>query len=204
MPTVGETITNPVAGDTAKFLALPAYSAGELVVELTTVPGGQGPPPHIHPRSSESFEVLRGAIALEDAGRKLVLAAGETHVVTAGTPHRFSSYGDEPALTRVRFDKPGRMGEFLETFYELARAGRTDAEGKPTILQIAVTCGALREDIRTVIAPWPLQLAMFAILGPVGRARGLRPFYKTNALQGAPGAGAEQAVAAVPRSQSAR
>ena len=60
------------------------------------------------------------------------------------------------------------MAELLETFYELARAGRTDPEGKPSMLQIAVSFSALRDDIRTVIAPWPAQRALF-------RARADRP-----------------------------
>lgn len=183
MPEVGDRIENPVAGDVVTFLELPDEASGELLVEMVTMPGGQGPPMHVHPRSSESFEVVRGSIAIKQADRELVVSEGETHVVAPGVPHAFSSHGMQPALTRVRFDRPGRMGEFLETFYELARAGRTDAEGKPTMLQIAVSFGALREDIRTVIAPWPAQLAMFAVLGPIGRARGLRPFYRTGELR---------------------
>ncbi|HEX7610415.1 MAG TPA: cupin domain-containing protein [Solirubrobacteraceae bacterium] len=179
---VGQTIENPVAGDTAKFLELPGSGGGGLVVEMTTVPGGQGPPLHLHPSSSETFSVLRGAIELQCDGRELVLRAGETHTVPAGAPHTFASHGEEPGLTRVSFDRPGRMAEFLETFYELARAGRTDAEGKPSLLQIAATFSALRDDIRPLIAPWPAQLAMFAALGPIARARGLRPFYATGEL----------------------
>lgn len=182
MAAVGQTIENPVAGDTVTYIELPAGPDGALEVEMTTIPGGQGPPLHVHPRSSETFEVLEGSIALTEAGRELVVRAGETHVVPPGVPHSFASHGEQPARTRVRFDRAGRMGDFLETFYELARAGRTDEEGKPSMLQIAVSFGALRDDIRTVIAPWPAQLAMFAILGPIGRARGLRAFYRTNEL----------------------
>ncbi len=188
MPAVGDTIENPVAGDTVTFLELPERGEGRLLVEMTTVPGGQGPPAHIHPRSSESFEVLEGAIALEQDGRQIVVGAGETHVVPPGVVHRFMSHAREPGRTRVELDVPGRMAEFLETFYELARAGRTDAEGKPSLPQVAVSFGALREDIRTVVAPWPAQLAMFAALAPVARLQGLRPFYETGelSLEGAP------------------
>lgn len=183
MPTIGQTIENPVAGDTVTFLALPDDRSRELVVEMTTVPGGQGPPPHIHPRSSERFEVLSGSIALTDGGREVVVSAGETHTIAPGVAHTFASHGDEPAAVRVTFDRPGRMAEFLETFYELSRAGLTDAEGKPSMPQIAVSFSALRDDIRTTVAPWPAQRAMFAVLSPIGRLRGLRPFYATNELE---------------------
>ena len=192
MVSIGQTIENPVAGDTARFIELPGASGGRLVVEMTTIPGGQGPPLHVHPCSSETFAVQQGAIELRQNGSQLVVRAGETHTVPAGQPHTFASYGEEPGITRVSFDRPGRMADFLETFYELARAGRTDAEGKPSMLQIALTFGALREDMRTVIAPWPAQRALFAVLGPIARARGLRPFYATNEL--AEGADRRRAV----------
>ncbi len=186
MATVGQTIENPVAGDSVTFLALPGRGSPELVVEMTTQPGGQGPPPHVHPLSSETFAVTSGSIALTEAGREIVLHAGQTHSVPAGVPHTFASHGDEPAVTTVSFDRPGHMAEFLETFYELARAGRTDPEGKPSMLQIAVSFSALRDDIRTVIAPWPAQRALFALLGPIGRSRGLRAFYTTGELTPSP------------------
>jgi quercetin dioxygenase-like cupin family protein len=182
MVTEGQTIENPVAGDTVRFLRVPTAGGGGLLVEMTTVPGGQGPPTHVHPHSSETFTVKSGSIMLHEDGQELILRAGETRMVAAGVPHTFASHGDVPAVTEVSFDRPGRMADFLETFYELARAGRTDAEGKPSMLQIAVSFGALADDIRTVVAPWPAQRVMFATLGPVARARGLRPFYATGEL----------------------
>ena len=182
MPIAGQKIVNPVAGDSVTFLALPDASGTELVMEMTTVPGGQGPPVHVHPRSQETFTVVSGSIVVRENGREVVLLAGESYTVAPGVPHGFASHGDQEALTQVRMDRPGRMAEFLETFYELNRAGRTDAEGKPCLPQIAVTFGALKDDIRTVVAPWPAQLALFALLGPIARLRGLKPFYATNEL----------------------
>jgi quercetin dioxygenase-like cupin family protein len=182
MAAVGQTIENPVAGDTVRFLKLPTGRLDELVVEMTTLPGGQGPPIHIHPRSSETFLVRSGSIRLHEAGQELILGAGTRHTVPAGTPHTFASHGDQPALTEVSFDHAGQMPRFLETFYELARAGRTDASGKPSMLQIAVSFSALADDIRTVLAPWPAQRILFAVLAPIGRVRGLRPFYAMGEL----------------------
>ena len=43
--------------------------------------------------------------------------------------------------------------------------------------QVAVTFSQLRNDTRATIAPWAAQLAMFAVLAPLGRLRGLKPFY---------------------------
>ena len=182
MPHAGQTIENPVAGDSVTYLELPGDGAGRLVVEMTTVPGAEGPPPHVHPHSSETFEVLSGSIVVVESGSEHVVGAGERRVVAPGATHTFAGHGVEPARTRVSFDRPGRMGEFLETFYELARAGRLDPAGKPSVLQTAATFLALRDDIRTVLAPWPAQLALFTALAPVARIRGVRPFYTTGEL----------------------
>ncbi len=75
MATVGQTIENPVAGDVVRYLKLPNAGVGGLVVETTTVPGGQGPPMHVHPRSSETFDVKSGSIVVHEAGRELILHA---------------------------------------------------------------------------------------------------------------------------------
>lgn len=186
MPTVGQHIENPVAGDAVTFVELPSAAAPALVVDMITVPGGDGPPEHVHPHAGETFAVTAGSILVEERGVQRVVAEGETHTVPAGVPHRFLSHGAVPATTRVSFDHGGEMGRFLETFYELASAGRLDADGKPTLLQIAVTFGAVRGDIRPTIAPWPAQVVMQTLLGPIGRARGLKPFYATGELTGAP------------------
>jgi mannose-6-phosphate isomerase-like protein (cupin superfamily) len=182
MPVAGQKIVNAVAGDSVTFLALPDDTRTDLVMEMATVPGGQGPPLHIHPRSRETFTVLAGSIVVHDRGGQRVLTAGESYTVPPGVPHGFASHGDQPALTRVEMDRPGRMAGFLETFYELNRAGRTGPDGKPSLAQIAVTFGVLKDDIRPVVAPWPVQLALFGLLGPIGRRRGLKPFYATHEL----------------------
>lgn len=184
MPTVGQHIENPVAGDAVTFVTLPSGPSGPLVADMVTVPGGDGPPEHVHPHASETFAVAEGCILVEERGVRTVVHAGETRTVAPGTPHRFLSHGAVPATTRVTLDPGGSMGPFLETFYELASAGRLDAEGKPALLQIAVTFAAVRDDIRPTIAPWPAQRVMQALLGPVGRARGLKPFYVTGELTG--------------------
>jgi quercetin dioxygenase-like cupin family protein len=182
MPNPGQKIVNPVAGDSVTFVALPRADHHDLVMEMATRPGGQGPPPHIHPRSYETFTVIRGSIVVTEGARTVVLGEGESYTVRPGAVHAFASHGDEEALTRVVMDRPGRMAEFLETFYELNRAGRTDAAGKPSFPQIAATFGALRNDIRTVVAPRPAQLALFTVLTPIARRRGLKPFYATGEL----------------------
>lgn len=182
MARAGTTIHNPVAGDSVTFVETVQDGSPRLVCDMTTLAGGQGPPEHIHPSSAEAFEVLEGAVVVELDGTPRTLETGESLTVPAGRPHRFFSAPDRDGRVRVSFDHPGRMEDFLVTFYELARAGRTAADGKPSMPQIAASFSQLTDDIRTTIAPWPAQRAMFLVLGPVAKLRGLKPFYEWEEL----------------------
>jgi len=153
MPTVGQEIINPVAGDAVRFLALPGEDRTDLVMEMKTVPAGQGPPVHIHPRSHETFTVVRGSIVVHENGREVVLHAGETHTVRPGVPHGFASHGDREAVTRVTMDRPGRMAEFLETYYELNRAGRFLADNVWTEIRSLVRITRIDQPEAMLIAP---------------------------------------------------
>lgn len=177
MAHVGTTIENRVAGDSLTFLATREDGSETLVCDISTIGGAQGPPEHVHPSSSELFDVQEGSIVVEVDGVGHTLEAGETITVQAGVPHRFASHPERDGRTRVTFDVPGRIEDALVTFYELARAGRVAADGKPSMQQIAVTFSQLTRDMRATIAPWVAQRAMFAVLAPIGRRRGLKPFY---------------------------
>ena len=62
-----------------------------------------------------------------------------------------------------------RTAEFFETYFDLARRGELDEHGKPSLLRFAVLGPAFADEIRLANPPWPLQRAVFALLGPVAR-----------------------------------
>jgi quercetin dioxygenase-like cupin family protein len=177
MAHVGTTIENPVAGDSLTFVATREDGSTTLVCDITTIRGAQGPPEHVHPSSSELFEVQEGAIMVEVEGVRHTLDAGQTITVPPGVPHKFASDPEQDGRTLVTFDVPGQIEDALVTFYELARAGRVAADGKPSMQQVAVTFSQLASDMRATIAPWAAQRVMFSVLAPIGRRRGLKPFY---------------------------
>jgi hypothetical protein len=43
--------------------------------------------------------------------------------------------------------------------------------------QVAVTFSQLTHDTRATVAPRAAQRALFTVLAPIGRRRGLKPFY---------------------------
>ncbi len=177
MARVGTTIDNPIAGESLTFVATCEDGSTTLVCDITTTAGAQGPPEHMHPSSSELFEVQEGAIMIEADGVRHTLESGQSLTVQAGVPHKFASHPELDGRTRVTFDMPGRIEDQLVTFSELARAGRLSADGRPSMQQVAVTFSQLTHDTRATIAPWAAQRAIFAVLAPIGRRRGLKPFY---------------------------
>lgn len=177
MAHVGATIDNPIAGESLTFVATREDGSTTLVCDITTIAGAPGPPEHVHPSSSELFEVQEGAISVTVDGVQRTLQSGQSFTVQAGEPHKFASDSELDGRTRVTFDVPGRIEDQLVTFSELARAGRLSADGRPSLQQVAVTFSQLTRDTRATVAPWAAQRALFALLAPIGRRRGLKPFY---------------------------
>jgi mannose-6-phosphate isomerase-like protein (cupin superfamily) len=177
MAHAGEIIENQIAGERLTFVATCEDGSKSLVCDITTTAGAPGPPEHLHPSSSELFEVQDGAILIEVAGSPHTLRSGQSLTVRAGVPHKFASHPGLDGRTRVTFDVPGRIEEQLVTFSELARAGRLSTDGRPSMQQVAVTFSELTGDTRATVAPWAAQRALFALLAPIGRRRGLKPFY---------------------------
>ncbi len=59
--------------------------------------------------------------------------------------------------------------------FALARAGKTDRQGKPSLLQFAA--GASAYGMYLTRPPIAVQKALFAVLGPLARALRYQPQY---------------------------
>ena len=58
-----------------------------------------------------------------------------------------------------------------------ALEGKVDALGMPRLLQMALTVRASGHEAYPTSMPLPVLRALTAVLAPLGRALGLRPFY---------------------------
>ena len=76
-----------VAFEGGRYGAGISYFQGEL-------PPGKGPGLHRHPYP-ETCIVLAGRAEMVVDGERLVASAGETVVIAAGAPHKFTAIGDE-------------------------------------------------------------------------------------------------------------
>ena len=101
----GDSIANPVTGETVTFQRTSADSDGELVIaEVTLEPGGSAAGVHVHPKQTETFQILDGTVGFRLGRERLFATAGETVVVKAGTAHAFWNTSEGRARFRARYD----------------------------------------------------------------------------------------------------
>ncbi len=67
-----------------------------------------------------------------------------------------------------------RFELMIGTMYGLANAGRTNAKGMPSLLQLAMIGREFQDVIQFAKPPHAVQQVMFGLLGPLGRMRSYR------------------------------
>lgn len=132
---------------------------------------------HVNPRWEERFEVITGMYRVSVDGTETTLTEGEDVTLPRDVPHRHWNPTGQPA--RIRFEaRPGLRGaELFETLYTLAQAGKTNDDGEPNLLQLAVIQDAYPGYFYPTELPRSVQRAMSTILAPIGRLAGYEASY---------------------------
>lgn len=170
---VGDVIHNPVHGETMQFLEVGDNGDAELLrVEMTVEPQAKGPPAHIHPHSTETFEMLSGAMKLRTGREEHVLSEGEKQTVDSNTPHRFWNHTGEQALVVIEWRPGAAMAHFLDKWFQLARDGELNRKGLAAPLQTAVLFDAYLDSIAIPVIPIAMQRQILRVTGRWGRKRG--------------------------------
>jgi quercetin dioxygenase-like cupin family protein len=160
------------------FLRRARDTDGKYVrLEVVAEPGAIGPPEHVHAHQEEYFHVLEGTLTGSVDRDPFRLEPGDELTVWPGTPHEWGNGGEDELRMRIEVRPARRFEEVLEVFYGLARDGKTDDQGVPNPLQLAVIGREYWEDNHVTSPPPVLQKLLFAVLAPVGRALGYRPHY---------------------------
>jgi quercetin dioxygenase-like cupin family protein len=102
------------------------------VVESHDVPGG-GPPPHIHQREDETFQILEGDYEFTVAGKSFVAGPGTTIFAPRGIPHTYRYPGTTPGRLMCIITPSGFEG-FFEEIGALSSQQQQDI---PRVLEIA-------------------------------------------------------------------
>ena len=105
-------------------------------VESHDVPGG-GPPPHIHSREDETFQVLEGEYEFTAAGKSFVAKKGTTIFAPRGIPHTYRYLGQVPGRLMCVITPAGFEG-FFEAIGALTPEQQQDI---PRVMAVAMEFG---------------------------------------------------------------
>ena len=105
------------------------------VVESVDQPGG-GPPPHIHHREDETFQVLEGEYEVTCGGKTFIARKGATIFAPRGVPHSYRYVGERPGLLMVTLTPAG-----FEGFFEEVGALTPQQQEIPRVIEIGKKYG---------------------------------------------------------------
>lgn len=168
---MNRTITLNATGESVTFVETTEETNGEyLEIIVTLKAGGEGPPPHIHNRQTEIFEVLEGTVGVLHGGDKSELKPGDVATIGAGVLHNFWCAGNEDITFRARIE-PALNFEWMlrEVFASCNRRNKKDPspwDGSYILTKIngEYTMGGI---------PKFVQKGVFPVMGGVGKLLGL-------------------------------
>ena len=178
----GDTIHNPVTGESITFHHTSVDTNGEsVVIETVVQAGGAVCASHVHPSQTERFNVIGGRLGLKVGRKKLLLERGDVAVVEPGTPHKFWNMGDDEVRFVCEVRPALQFESLLETMFALAEDGKTNKKGMPNPLRLAVIARAHFDTVRLPQPPAWLQRAGLAFGALLGRLLGYAPTYEPQA-----------------------
>lgn len=178
MSKAGDVFENPVTGEFGYIRVGTEETDGRfLVADLRVRPGGAVLGAHIHPTVDERFTVLNGKIGYMRGNQRGILQPGDSADLPRGIPHDWWNAGDEEARVIVEMRPATRMEQMITTLFWLAREGKTNKEGAPNPLQMAVIAQEFADVVVFLSPPRWIQRFLFAVLAPLARLLGYRALY---------------------------
>jgi quercetin dioxygenase-like cupin family protein len=125
----------------------------EMVWELA--PHASGTPVHIHPRATESYEVIDGRLDVMIDGRWRTLATGESASVPPGVPHTFRNPDRNVSRVRNVHAPAMRFAEYFGTIDRIVSGGLVthDRMTAKAMLYLASVMMQFKEEIISVRPP---------------------------------------------------
>jgi quercetin dioxygenase-like cupin family protein len=163
-----EILENPVTGESMRILESTAQT---FKAQYSLRPHGEIPGEHFHPHKEQRITILSGEMHLRIDGEHRIVRAGETATIAVGARHFQWNPCDSEAVVIEEIRPAGRIHDFFKVLFGLARDGRTDANGYPSLFLTAAVFAEFKDSIR--LAPLGLRL-LCGVLGPIALALGYR------------------------------
>lgn len=135
MPSIGDQIANPRTGQRMVFRTI---TPELLEIETRNPPHVPPESKHVHPCQESGAQVLAGSLRFSVRGTERDVGPGESIAIPAGAPHYFWNPGDQDAHAIQFMRPPLKTIAFFETYFALARDGKLDENGMPSLLQLAL------------------------------------------------------------------
>lgn len=172
-------ISNPKTGQDIKFLQTAKDTDGKLLeMEATYNSHSKEPAAHYHPFQVEDFTILSGQLTVRMDEHLKVLKQGDTLHIPINKVHSMWNDTDEKTIVNWKIQPAMDTDNLLETATGLAIDGKTNNDGMPNILQVALMANKYSDVFRLANPPFAVQKILFIILTPFSYLFGYRPTYK--------------------------
>jgi hypothetical protein len=146
-------------------------------MESTYLSFSKEPPPHYHPNQEEFFEVLSGSISVRIDNEVRILSQGETLHIPVNKTHSMWNHTNDTTVVNWKVKPALETEYFLEIAMGLANDGKTNQDGVPSILQIALLFAKFSEVFRLAKTPYIIQKILFSMISPFAYLLGYKPSY---------------------------
>ena len=172
-------ITNPRTGQTITFILTSSDTRGELLeMESSFGPFSKEPLPHYHPTQVEDFYVISGQLMVRMNGQVTTYKKNDNFHVPANVVHSMWNGSGETTVVNWKVMPALDTENLLETISGLAKDGRTNANGVPSMLQGVLIANKYSRVFRAASPPYFLQRVAFILITPISYLLGYRPDYK--------------------------
>ena len=172
-------IRNPKTGQDIRFLVTGKESDGQLLeMESTYNSFSKEPAEHYHPFQDEDFTVMEGELTVRIDGQLIILKKGDMLHIPKYTIHAMWNNNNRKTVVNWKVRPALFTDNFLETLTGLASDGKTNEEGMPGLLQVAMIAKKYSDVFRLSKIPFWFQKYVFCALAPVGYMFGYRAVYK--------------------------
>jgi mannose-6-phosphate isomerase-like protein (cupin superfamily) len=132
MAKAGERIDMP--DGSVYVVTTPTADTGDYVeMEFVLPPGCVAPPPHIHPKQAEDYEVLEGSFDVMVEGQWSTLGPGESASVPVGALHTFRNRSEANVRVRNRHTPAERFEEYIERVHTTLETAGIRSKRDPRI-----------------------------------------------------------------------
>ena len=149
-----------------------------LEMESLFQPHSTEPVPHYHPLQEEYFTVLEGEISVRTNGQLQVLKQGDGLHVKKEQVHSMWNHSDKTTRVNWKVMPASDTEYFFENGIGIANHKKTNKQGIPGLLQIALLAKRFSHVYRIAKPAYAIQKIVFTILSPFAYVAGYRSCYK--------------------------